>query len=323
MVTICQVGNTTNCPVVYVTVEQSGAGQLSFSQNNVSVVNGQNLPITISGGNGSYQISSNSNANIIQASISGSVLTLSTGSTSGSSSITVCSSDVTMCGVVTATAGSASSVADLFQQRRANGFNQSEHDRQYLWPVGRSILCFFKFKSEHRTSKSLRHGAYPDRHCARNIIRYCLRFNRHLCIAFGNGAICNNRPKHHLKPKYGLHSFWSKCNNHYFWRSKQPYFISGGTSSVSQETLNGNILTVYGIATGTSSANVCSSGGGCVVLAVTVNGGSGTAAPVTVNSSPTAVTTTVATTPAITTTPTTPSYTFTKYLSCRVRKMPK
>ena len=113
-ITLCQVGNTTTCPSVYVTVAQAGASQLSLSATNVSVVTGQNLPITMSGGNGTYEIFNNSNANIIQASISDSVLTLTTGATSGSSSITVCSSDLAACGVVVATAGSASSVAISF-----------------------------------------------------------------------------------------------------------------------------------------------------------------------------------------------------------------
>jgi ferredoxin len=55
-----------------------------------------------------------------------------------------------------------------------------------------------------------------------------------------------------------------------------PYFVANGTSSVTQESVNGNILTVYGEASGTSSVSVCSSGGGCSILAVTVNGATGT-----------------------------------------------
>ena len=53
----------------------------------------------------------------------------------------------------------------------------------------------------------------------------------------------------------------------------------GGISSVSQQTISGNTLTVYGVSAGVSSISVCSSGGGCTGLTITVNGsGSSTTA---------------------------------------------
>ena len=88
---------------------------------------------------------------------------------------------------------------------------------------------------------------------------------------------------------------------------EEPYTVSGGTSSVSQETLTGSNLTVYGIASGTSSVNVCSAGGGCILLAVTVNGTSTPSAPVV--STPVATVTTPAAVAV------TPAYTFTGYLA--------
>jgi hypothetical protein len=262
---------------VYVTVEQSGAGQLSFSQNNVSVVNGQNLPITISGGNGAYEITYNSNSSVIQASISGSVLTLSTGASSGSSSITVCSSDMAMCGVVVAVAGSANSVAISF----SNGApvlstNQSMTINIY----GPSGVQFYvssnsspsivqaNLSGTTLTLTGIAAGSSSISVCASTGTCASLIATVQYATTGANITISQNA----LSLLAGQNTTITISGG------EQPYFVSGGTSSIAQETLNGSTLTVYGVAIGTSSSNVCSAGGGCVPLTVTVNGSGTTAA---------------------------------------------
>jgi hypothetical protein len=302
-VTICQVGNTSTCPSVYVTVEQAGAGQLSFSQNSASVVNGQNLPITISGGNGNYEIFNNSNASIIQASISGSVLTLSTGATSGSSSITVCSSDLSMCGVVTATAGSASSVALSFsnsapvvstsQSTTINIYGPSGV-QFYVSSNSNPSVVQANLSGTTLTLTGIEEGSSAISVCASTGTCATLTATVQYLATGQNITLSQNAV-----------SVLSGQNiNVTISGGEEPYFISGGTSSVSQETLNGNSLLVYGIASGSSSVNVCSSGGGCVSLAVTVNGTGTNAAPI-VSAPTTTITTPIAT----------PTYTFTEYLA--------
>jgi hypothetical protein len=305
MVTICQVGNTTNCPVVYVTVESSGAGQPSFSQNNASVVSGQNLPITISGGNGVYEISNNSNSSIIQASVNGSVLTLSTGSSSGSSSITICSSDLAMCGVVTATAGSSSTVAVSFSSSAPTvSTNQSTTVNIY----GPSGVQFYV--SSNSNPSVVQANLSGTTLTLTGIAQGTSSVN--VCASTGTCASLSVTVEYastgqNITLSQNLVSIVSGQNiTINISGGEPPYVVSGGTASVSQETLNGNVLTVYGIATGGSSVNVCSSGGGCVVLTISVNGGSGTT-PVT--------TTPAVTAPVVAPTVTTPAYTFTEYLS--------
>lgn len=68
----------------------SANGGITFSQSSPYISVGQNGTITLSGGNGNYYISSNSNASGITPSISGNTLTLY-GAATGSGSITVCS----------------------------------------------------------------------------------------------------------------------------------------------------------------------------------------------------------------------------------------
>jgi hypothetical protein len=112
--TVCEDNNAAPCQSLYVLVVPENAAQLSFSFNNVSIMTGQNLPITMTGGNGLYEIYKNSNPSVIQASINGAVLTLSTTASIGSSSIIICSTDMSSCGVVIATAGNVSTSTITF-----------------------------------------------------------------------------------------------------------------------------------------------------------------------------------------------------------------
>ena len=116
--TLCMANNSLNCSSVYITVQNSGAQPLYFSQNSVTLSQGQSLSVQISGGSGYYTVQSNSSQNqaLVQANISGSTLTLTTSSTSGSSSITVCSTDMTSCGIVNVTIGSSTSSSISFSQ---------------------------------------------------------------------------------------------------------------------------------------------------------------------------------------------------------------
>jgi hypothetical protein len=270
-VTLCQVGNTTNCPNVYVMVEPSGTGQLSFSQANVSVVSGQNLPITINGGNGAYQILNNSNSSTIQASITGSVLTLSTGATTGSSSIVVCSTDMALCGVVMVTAGSASSVVVSFsnsspvvsvgQNIMVNVYGPSGV-QFYVSSNSNPSIVQANLSGTTLTLTGIAAGTSSIALCSTTSTCAPLSVTVQAALAVGNITLNQNT----------VSVLSGQSFNLTISGGTQPYNLVGGTSAISQETLNGNTLTVYGVAGGTSSVNVCSSAGGCTLLTVTVNG---------------------------------------------------
>jgi hypothetical protein len=89
--TVCSSGNT--CGSLYVTVGNvgSGYGLVLFSKSNPVIGLGQTISITLSGGSGSYYLSSTNNT-IVQPSINGSILSLY-GASYGSSSVTVCSTN--------------------------------------------------------------------------------------------------------------------------------------------------------------------------------------------------------------------------------------
>ncbi len=98
-VTVCQWNGA--CGVVSVTVAGTMGGQISFSQTNPVLMPGQSLSVLISGGSGSYYVSS-ANTNVLQANVSGNILNLY-GLNPGSAAVTACSGSA--CGTLYVTVG--------------------------------------------------------------------------------------------------------------------------------------------------------------------------------------------------------------------------
>ncbi len=298
--TLCSVGTSSSCPTVFVMVEQSGASQLTLSQTNVNIPSGQNVQVTVSGGSGMYQIQNNSNAAVIGATMSGSVLTLSTSANTGAASILICTTDTTICGVVTATAASASSVVTSFSNTSpsiAAGSSMAINiyglagATYYVSTNSNPQIAQANVTGNIVTVNGLESGNTVLTVCASS--GSCSPLNVTVYAgAGGNIAISQNT----LSLNTGQNLTITISGG------TPPYTVTGGISSVAQETVNGNSLVVYGIGGGTSSVEVCSAGGGCTNLLITV---SGTAAATTSTVTPvvTPVTTTVApvsTTPPLT-----------------------
>lgn len=99
-VTLCDQSNQSSCVILYVTVQGgNNQGNITFGQNNVTVYNGQTTNVSIFGGVGNYNVSSNSNYSAVSASINGSMLVLVGGSSAGNATITVCDQN-SRCGSV-------------------------------------------------------------------------------------------------------------------------------------------------------------------------------------------------------------------------------
>jgi large repetitive protein len=105
-ITVCQSASTI-CGTLYVTVNGSGGG-LTFNPSNVNVAQNQSQTVAVTGGDGNYFISSNTNPSTAAVSLqSGSIYV--TGLNSGNSSVTVCqSTNSSVCGVISVTVGGAS-----------------------------------------------------------------------------------------------------------------------------------------------------------------------------------------------------------------------
>ena len=269
--TICEVGVSGTCPSASVVVQNAGAGSLSFSQNNVTVVSGQNLPITVSGGNGAYTIQYNSNPSVIGASLSGSVLTLSTGATTGSASITLCSTDQGACGVVNASAGDSSSVTVSFSNASPTVATNQSATVQVYGPSGVTYYVSSNSNPSYvqanlsgttLTLTGLAQGSSSITVCTSS--GTCASLTATITYAATGANLALSQTS--LSLGVGASATVTVSGG------EQPYSLSGGTSAVAQTTLAGSSVTVYGVARGASSVLVCSAGGGCVPLSISVSG---------------------------------------------------
>jgi len=120
---ICSADSDTNCADLKVTVLAKSATALSFSQNNIILTQGLIQTTSVSGGpDSNYYILSNSNSSVATASISGSIVTVTGGSTIASSVITVCSTSVNnTCGSLNVTLANTSNASSA----TALSFNQN------------------------------------------------------------------------------------------------------------------------------------------------------------------------------------------------------
>jgi hypothetical protein len=102
-VTICQTASTI-CGTLYVTVNGTSGG-LTFTPSNANVSLNQSQTIAITGGNGSFYISSNTNPSTAAVSLQGNSLYI-TGLNSGNTTVTICQSNNTsVCGTAAITVG--------------------------------------------------------------------------------------------------------------------------------------------------------------------------------------------------------------------------
>lgn len=102
-ITFCTFDNT--CAIVYVTVVGTGGsiGQISFSQNNISLNAGQTASVSAYSTTGSSMyISNNSNAQAVSSYITGNTVNLYA-SSPGSSTITVCAQNSNQCATLNVT----------------------------------------------------------------------------------------------------------------------------------------------------------------------------------------------------------------------------
>lgn len=108
-ITVCDTSNTNTCGTISVTVNASGSSGLSFGQNNLSLTVGGSQTVSISGGDGVYNISSDSNSSAVSVGMASSNSIIVDALESGSATITVCDTSATnICGTLSATvSGSA------------------------------------------------------------------------------------------------------------------------------------------------------------------------------------------------------------------------
>ena len=104
-VNVCAVGTASDCTSLNVTVQAGTVTGVAFNPSSLSLAVGGSQSVTVSGGNGTYSISNNTNTSVASTNLSGTSLTIS-GLGVGGATITVCDS-VNTCGTLSVTISAA------------------------------------------------------------------------------------------------------------------------------------------------------------------------------------------------------------------------
>jgi len=272
VVNICAGISTPSCASAYVTVQNTGGQALAFSQNNPTVAADKNVAVTIIGGTGTYILLNNANANIVQTSLSGNIVTLSTTSTSGSSAITICSSDMSSCGIVNAVVGNVSSTGLTFSTTNP------------IMSIGQnlSITISGGAGGNYSIFSNTNTNAVSANISGSNLV---LTANNGgsatvtVCSSMGNCApevvTVNYNTSSGGSIALSQNNLWLLVNQAASITVSggvTPYSATGYSENTIKAGFNNNILTVTGINGGSASINVCSAAGGCKILSVLVTG---------------------------------------------------
>ena len=272
--TFCLISNTANCGSIYVIVQNSTAQPLTFSQSSVSISSGQTIAIQISGGSGVYSVLNNSsqNSGTVQTSISGGTITLTTTSTSGSSSITVCTTDMTSCGIINVTIGNASYSAVSFSQSSptvtvAQSLNISifgpTNSLFYVASNSNPSIVQANLSGSALTLLGITNGSSVLSICASASNCGSLTVTVNSNSTSGGNLVLSQE---------SVNLSTGQTASVTISGGSMPYNIISSANIIFQPTLNTNILTLYGVGSGSASMNICSADGHCLTLSVTVNG---------------------------------------------------
>ena len=267
--TVCLVGNSSNCASVYITVQNANQSPLSFGQSNITIASGQSVPVSISGGNGIYIVQNNPNPSVVQTSINGSVITLSTSSSSGSSSITICSSDINSCGILNVTVGAVSSSTISFSQsnpsisvgQSTNVIISGGSGVYYISANSNPSIVQANLSGNTLTLLGNTNGSSLITICSSTGGCGSITVTANYISNGGSIALSQN----------SLTLLTGQTLSITISGGEAPYSLPYPSNNIFQASLNGNIVTIYGVSIGSSSLSVCSAGGACVILSITVN----------------------------------------------------
>lgn len=270
--TVCFQGTAANCAALVVQVQGSNSSQgLTFSQNNLFLTSGTNQNITIYGGGG-YTMANNTNPTAISTALSGSTLTVYAAAT-GNAVITVCQPTTNTCGTVSVSVNNSANNQISFSQTNP-----------YI-PAGQSASVTIYGGSG---------SYYINTNSSPNVASANLSGSTLTVTGSTVGSdtftICSTASNCStlivtVGQNTGSPVTFSQTNPTLQVGQTLTLTLSGGVgnyylpttgNSFVQTTLSGSSLSLYGLTAGASSMSVCSTGGGCGTLSITVNATSAT-----------------------------------------------
>lgn len=254
------------------TNNSASAQQITFSQASPVVQVGQSGTVTISGGNGSYYLSSNSNSQAISAALSGNTLTFS-GVGSGSSNISICSVTGGLCGLITISTNGVNTtpnngILSLNPSAITLGMNQNGSiqllggSAPYTISTISGETIHYSFSGDLLTVSGATLGSRSVRVCSSNAT----------CMNLSITVTGTQSPTLALNPA-SLMINLGQSGTVQIIGGTSPYNISSVTGNTLTTSISGSVLTVQGINVGVTSLTVCSSNGICNPLTITVSNG--------------------------------------------------
>ena len=247
-ITICPTTSITSCPSLYVLVQNSGAQSLYLSQSSITLAPG---------------------ASLVYTSIVGNTVTLSTSSTSGTDAVTLCSTDMSACGIINVTIGTSSSSAISFTQTNPIvPLNQS----MSVGIMGGTGSYYISSPSNNIVTASIS-GA--------TLTLYGLTNGSTTITVCSSAGGCGSLTATTNYVSTGGVLSLSQSSLSLAAGQTMSITISGGTAPYSVATpsgpvystsISGNILTVQGLSSGSTQIAVCSASGGCTWLSLIVSG---------------------------------------------------
>lgn len=290
---ICAVGTASDCTNLNVTVQAGSVSGISFSQSTLSFSTGSTQSVTVSGGNGSYTISSNSNTSVASTNLSGNALAVS-GVAAGSATITVCDT-TNLCGTLPVTISTSLTSNLVFGQNNLS-----------LTAGGSQIVTISGGNGSYNITNNTNSSAVSVGMSSSGVTVYANATGNASITVCDTSNLCGTLIVNVTASTVNQVVVFSVASPTIVAGQNLNVTLSGNASSffvlsnanpnVVQATIaNGMTLSLVGGSAGTDSLTICATGGaGCNALPVTVTSPASTAPATTTQTTTVPVTTTVA-----------------------------
>lgn len=262
-ISVCYTGTASDCATLYATVQTGSV--VTFSQSNPTIATGQGISVTLSGGNGNYSITGNSNPSDVSAILSGNTITL-TGEALGTANVTACDTSGN-CGTLYVTVSSSASSGSLYfsTSNPSIGVGQtttvtiSNGSNYYVTGNSDTSVVSQSISGDVLTLSGLESGA--------STITVCSASNGCGSVTVTVGASNTNQVVFGItNPTVTVGQSMTISLS-----GGSGYYISSNSNpNVIQPSINGTSIVLYGEGAGSASIVVCASGGECSTLYVTV-----------------------------------------------------
>lgn len=224
----------------------------------------QNSTVTVYGGTGAYLLLSNSNPGAIQSEINGSAVTLKGYANEGSAAITVCSSDISACGIINTVIGGVTSSGISLEETTPSMKVGETLTIPISGGVSGDYSIFLNTNDTliraNLTSNSLILHGLDDGMAAITV-----------CSSKGSCAATTATVTNAINSETGgpitlsQNNLWLLTSQSFGIKisgGSTPYFVPANSDNILKTSMDQNILNITALNPGSTSIDVCSAEGG-------------------------------------------------------------